>query len=66
MFIQKTQTNPPVFWSDRYFQKVLSFEKNNLVEKVRVPRESKSKKNKELGVINRIGNSKCVGKRNLT
>ena len=45
---------------------ISSFEKNNLVEKLRVSRERKSKKNKELGIISRNGNGKCGGKRKLT
>jgi DNA invertase Pin-like site-specific DNA recombinase len=45
---------------------ISSFEKNNLVEKLRVSRERKSKKNKELGIISRSGNGKCGGKRRLT
>lgn len=45
---------------------ISSFEKNNLVEKLRVSRERKSKKNKEIGFISRTGNGKCGGKRKLT
>ena len=45
---------------------ISSFEKNNLVEKLRVSRERKSKKNKELGLISRTGNGRCGGKRKLT
>jgi len=45
---------------------ISSFEKNNLVEKLRVSRERKSKKNKELGIISRKGFGKCGGKRKLT
>ena len=46
---------------------ISSFEKNNLVEKLRVSRERKSKKNKELGIISRTGkNGRCGGKRKLT
>jgi DNA invertase Pin-like site-specific DNA recombinase len=45
---------------------ISSFEKNNLVEKLRVSRERKSKKNKELGIISRTGNGKCGGKKKLT
>ena len=45
---------------------ISSFEKNNLVEKLRQSRERKSKKNKELGIISRNGNGKCGGKRKLT
>ena len=45
---------------------ISSFEKNNLVEKLRVSRERKSKKNKELGILSRNGNGKCGGKRKLT
>ena len=36
------------------------------MEKLRVSRERKSKKNKELGIISRSGNGKCGGKRKLT
>ena len=35
-----------------------TYEKNNLVEKLRVIRERKSKKNKELGLISRTGNKR--------
>ena len=45
---------------------ISSFEKNNLVEKLRVSRERKSKKNKELGLISRTGRGRCGGKRKLT
>ena len=45
---------------------ISSFEKNNLVEKLRVSRERKSKKNKEIGIISRSGKGKCGGKRRLT
>ena len=45
---------------------ISSFEKNNLVEKLRVSRESKSKKNKELGILSRNGFGKCGGRRRLT
>ena len=45
---------------------ISSFEKNSLVEKLRVSRERKSKKNKELGIISRTGKGKCGGKRKLT
>ena len=45
---------------------ISSFEKNNLVEKLRVSRERKSKKNKEIGIISRNGNGRCGGKRKLT
>ena len=46
---------------------ISSFEKNNLVEKLRVSRERKSKKNKELGInLSRNGNGRCGGKRKLT
>ena len=45
---------------------ISSFEKNNLVEKLRQSRERKSKKNKELGILSRNGLGKCGGKRKLT
>ena len=46
---------------------ISSFEKNNLVEKLRQSRERKSKKNKELGInLSRNGNGRCGGKRKLT
>jgi len=45
---------------------ISSFEKNNLVEKLRVSRERKSKKNKEIGILSRNGFGKCGGRRKLT
>ena len=45
---------------------ILTLATDELVEKLRVSRERKSKKNKELGLISRTGNGRCGGKRKLT
>ena len=45
---------------------ILPLATDELVEKLRVSRERKSKKNKELGLISRTGNGRCGGKRKLT
>ena len=45
---------------------ILPLSTDELVEKLRVSRERKSKKNKELGLISRTGNGRCGGKRKLT
>ena len=45
---------------------ISSFEKNNLVEKLRVSRERKSKLNKSRGLLDRNGKGKCGGKKKLT
>ena len=59
-------TSPTGILVRQILSTISSFEKNNLVEKLRVSRERKSKKNKELGFISRTGNGKCGGKRKLT
>jgi DNA invertase Pin-like site-specific DNA recombinase len=61
-----TDTSPTGILVRQILSTISSFEKNNLVEKLRVSRERKSKKNKELGLISRTGNGKCGGKRKLT
>ena len=61
-----TETTPTGILIRQILSTISSFEKNNLVEKLRVSRERKSKKNKELGFISRTGNGKCGGKRKLT
>ena len=48
------------------FSIISSFDKNNLVEKLRVSRERKSKKNKELGLISRTGNGRFDSKSKIT
>ena len=59
-------TSPTGILVRQILSTISSFEKNNLVEKLRVSRERKSKKNKELGIISRTGNGKCGGKKKLT
>jgi len=61
-----TETTPTGILIRQILSTISSFEKNNLVEKLRVSRERKSKKNKELGIISRSGSGKCGGKRKLT
>ena len=61
-----TETTPTGILVRQILSTISSFEKNNLVEKLRVSRERKSKKNKELGLISRTGNGRCGGKRKLT
>ena len=61
-----TETTPTGILVRQILSTISSFEKNNLVEKLRVSRERKSKKNKELGIISRTGNGRCGGKRKLT
>jgi len=61
-----TDTSPTGILVRQILSTISSFEKNNLVEKLRVSRERKSKKNKELGLISRTGNGRCGGKRKLT
>ena len=61
-----TETTPTGILVRQILSTISSFEKNNLVEKLRVSRERKSKMNKELGIISRTGNGKCGGKRKLT
>ena len=59
-------TSPTGILVRQILSTISSFEKNNLVEKLRVSRERKSKKNKELGILSRNGFGKCGGKRKLT
>jgi len=61
-----TETTPTGILVRQILSTISSFEKNNLVEKLRVSRERKSKKNKELGLISRTGRGRCGGKRKLT
>ena len=61
-----TETTPTGILVRQILSTISSFEKNNLVEKLRVSRDRKSKKNKELGLISRTGNGRCGGKRKLT
>jgi DNA invertase Pin-like site-specific DNA recombinase len=61
-----TETSPTGILVRQILGTISSFEKNNLVEKLRVSRERKSKKNKELGIISRNGFGRCGGKRKLT
>jgi DNA invertase Pin-like site-specific DNA recombinase len=61
-----TETTPTGILVRQILSTISSFEKNNLVEKLRVSRERKSNKNKELGLISRTGNGRCGGKRKLT
>ena len=61
-----TETTPTGILVRQILSTISSFEKNNLVEKLRVSRERKSKKNKELGIISRSGKGKCGGRRKLT
>ena len=61
-----TETTPTGILVRQILSTISSFEKNNLVEKLRVSRERKSKKNKELGIISRTGRGRCGGKRKLT
>ena len=62
-----TDTSPTGILVRQILSTISSFEKNNLVEKLRVSRERKSKKNKELGInLSRNGNGRCGGKRKLT
>ena len=59
-------TSPTGILVRQILSTISSFEKNNLVEKLRVSRDRKSKKNKELGIISRTGKGKCGGKKKLT
>ena len=61
-----TETTPTGILVRQILSTISSFEKNNLVEKLRVSRDRKSKKNKELGIISRTGKGKCGGKKKLT
>ena len=67
-------SNPDTFIEDTptstMIRKVLGvisqFEKSNLVKKLQVARERKSKLNKSKGIIDRNGNGKCAGKKRLS
>ena len=59
-------TSPTGILVRQILSTISSFEKNNLVEKLRVSRDRKSKKNKELGIISRTGKGRCGGKKKLT
>jgi len=61
-----TETTPTGILVRQILSTISSFEKNNLVEKLRVSRDRKSKKNKELGIISRTGKGRCGGKKKLT
>ena len=62
-FIEDTPTSTMI----RQVLGVISqFEKSNLVQKLRVARERKSKLNKSKGIIARNGTGKCVGKKRLS
>ena len=62
-FIEDTPTSTMI----RQVLGVISqFEKSNLVEKLKVARERKSKLNKSKGIIDRNGNGKCAGKKRLS
>ena len=61
-----TETTPTGILIRQILSTISSFEKNNLVEKLRVSRDRKSKKNKELGIISRTGKGRCGGKKKLT
>jgi len=62
-FIENTPTSTMI----RQVLGVISqFEKSNLVEKLKVARERKSKLNKSKGIIDRNGNGKCAGKKRLS
>jgi hypothetical protein len=45
---------------------ISQFEKSNLVKKLQVARDRKSKLNKSKGIIDRNGNGKCAGKKRLS
>ena len=62
-FIEDTPTSTMI----RQVLGVISqFEKSNLVQKLRVARERKSKLNKSKGIIARNGTGKCAGKKRLS
>ena len=62
-----TDTSPTGILVRQILSTISYFEKNSLVEKLRVSRERKSKKNKKLGInLCRTGNGRCGGKRKLT
>ena len=61
-----TEKTPTGILIRQILSTISSFEKNNLVEKLRVSRDRKSKKNKELGIISRTGKGRCGGKKKLT
>ena len=59
-------TSPTGILVRQILSTISSFEKNNLVEKLRVSRERKSKLNKSRGLLDRNGKGKCGGKKKLT
>ena len=62
-FVEDTPTSTMI----RQVLGVISqFEKSNLVKKLQVARERKSKLNKSKGIIDRNGNGKCAGKKRLS
>ena len=61
-----TETTPTGILIRQILSTISSFEKNNLVEKLRVSRERKSKLNKSRGLLDRNGKGKCGGKKKLT
>ena len=61
-----TDTTPTGILIRQILSTISSFEKNNLVEKLRVSRERKSKLNKSRGLLDRNGKGKCGGKKKLT
>ena len=62
-FIEDTPTSTMI----RQVLGVISqFEKSNLVKKLQVARDRKSKLNKSKGIIDRNGNGKCAGKKRLS
>ena len=61
-----TETTPTGILVRQILSTISSFEKNNLVEKLRVSRERKSKLNKSRGLLDRNGKGKCGGKKKLT
>ena len=61
-----TETTPTGILVRQILSTISSFEKNNLVEKLRVSRERKSKLNKSRGLITRTGKGKCSGRKKIT
>ena len=61
-----TDTTPTGILVRQILSTISSFEKNNLVEKLRVSRERKSKLNKKLGLLDRNNNGKCGGRKKIT
>ena len=58
-------TSPTGILVRQILSTISSFEKNNLVEKLRVSRERKSKLNKSRGLLDRNGKGKCEVRKNL-